>query len=222
MKKYIILLLFSFTAVAQEAEFRTCNGVLTNKPCDKVGKNPSLTRNSSQAKNVEDSKKESLIHDLRILNINAKRDFNINYNIEIAEQECKESSLLECNKIVKNANKELKEMINNEKIIKLKQSELENKTKKAEDDTVVVIRNNNVIIPKIIPRKNIPRSGIQGGNIKEEDLKNKIIPGKNTRRSLRPPRVIIPRKFPLNTKNSPKNSLPLNKNQNFSSPTNVK
>jgi len=164
MKKLAII--FSlFICHSANAEFQTCSGVLTNKPCSELTKKTkSLSKGASQISSKEDSKKESLIHELNMLSIKAKREYKLDYDIEILKQECKNSSLIECDKVVKEANKELQEMINSEKIIKLKKAQLDNKPKN-ENKTTIVIQNNNLIVPqrfsiqkrpikKISPKKN--------------------------------------------------------------------
>ncbi len=156
MKKTSIIFCLLFCSIAH-AEFQNCGGIVTNKACSDLNKKNNSTNqkmesktNSNETNPKKNSKKDSLIHELKMLTIKAKRKYELSYDTEILEQECKSNSLAQCDKIVKEANKELHGMINSAKITKLKEAELKNVSKdKDKNKTTVVIQNNNVIIPRV-------------------------------------------------------------------------
>ncbi len=209
MLKYIIFILISFNAFAQNS-FQNCNGIMTNKPCDEIGKKTTVATKKTKLNYVDNSKKESLLHDLRMLNIKAKRNHDINYNIELIEQECKNDSLTDCDKKVKSANKELKEIISQERITELKEEELSKKSEKEDSNkTTVVIQNNNVIIPsRLSPRNRLIKKPSKKSAYEDDSLTRKFeIKSSNIKNSA--------------AKNFGSQNL-LNKSQNFSSPIDAK
>lgn len=105
-----------FLPVSALAELNECEGVWTNKACDgTVIEKPteSAVNDSSSVESKEKavllSKKRSLLHELTMKTIRAKREFEVEYELDEIEAFClnKESSLAECKEKIKTARTEI-------------------------------------------------------------------------------------------------------------------
>ena len=167
MKKFVIISSLIFISLISTlpalAELKNCSGVLTNKACEEVNKKPTITKLSTTLNTKSRLKKDSLLHELRMLSIKAKREYKIDYDLDAIEEECQEINPKQCEKEVKSSTKELTQMINQAKLVKLKEDQNKlikesNLLKKDRNQTTVIIQNNNVIIPKIPRRKTLRRN----------------------------------------------------------------
>ncbi len=154
MKKFLSFcsIVFIFSAVPCLADLYNCKGTWTNKPCDGSNKIPEKKETPD---NKDKSKKESILHDLRMLVIKAKREHDIRYNIEVIEDLCKNSNLEDCDKSVKTAQKELQTQVTDADEAKERNALIReaNKLKKErnrieENKPPVIIQQNTVIVPR--------------------------------------------------------------------------
>ena len=154
MKKLLNIcsFIFIFSAADSFADLYNCNGTWTNRPCNSSSKIP---EKEDTPKNKDKSKKESILHDLRMLVIKAKREHDIRYNIDVIEDLCKTSNLEECDKSVKTAQKELQAQVTDADEAKERNALIReaNKLKKErnkieENKPPVIIQQNTVIVPR--------------------------------------------------------------------------
>lgn len=107
----IALALFSPTTAL--SDLTECGGVWTNKGCDASVKTRTDSPKEETAKDAGDSlelsKKRSLFHELTMRAIRAKRDHQLEYDLDEVEQLCfkQKSTLAECKTKIKSARSEL-------------------------------------------------------------------------------------------------------------------
>lgn len=137
------------------AELVNCNGTWTDRPCAELNKPQEAKK--GKIIDPDKAKKESLLHDLRMLTIESKRDYDIRYDISVTEATCKNSSLAECDKTIKNAQKDLEELRIRAQLVKTKKEKNElikesNKLRKERNEIeakkpAVVIQQNTILVP---------------------------------------------------------------------------
>jgi hypothetical protein len=163
-KAFQFQLLFTITllilpAIAN-AEIFDCQGRWTNRPCDsepeKVLKE--TASKSQDAKDLDRSEKESLLHELKMQAIEARRKYNARFDVTAVEKIClkPQTSLRDCKQQVDTLSDRIQERTKTaalidaqEKEIALKEKDLELKRKEQEDNkTVVIIEDRTVIVPR--------------------------------------------------------------------------
>lgn len=191
MKKFAILfsLHFIFISVCY-ADLNNCNGTWTNKPCDGLSRVPEEKKENTS--DPDKSKKESLLHDLRMLSLESRRDYEIRYDISLTERTCKYTDLVECDKAIKAAQRDLQELKTKAQLIKTKKERNElikesNLLKKERNEIEakkpgVLIQQNTILIPPRRPpiwRDSPPlinnRSPVKNNLIKDILIKDTVI-----------------------------------------------
>lgn len=97
----LLLCFLYFSPLTVEAQLVECDGVWTNRACDSSIEK-SLTESPSQPVNLEKSKRDSLLHDLTMQQIKAKRDHDLDISLEYVKAFCamENTSYLDCSKEV--------------------------------------------------------------------------------------------------------------------------
>lgn len=92
-KLYVCLVLLLTPSIGS-AQLYECAGLWSNKPCED-GAEPALKETEARERSPEQINqgvKDSLVHDLTMRNIRAKREFDVDVNIDAAVEECKKTS----------------------------------------------------------------------------------------------------------------------------------
>jgi hypothetical protein len=152
----ILSLLFS-TAAPSLAQLHECKGTWTNKPCGELNK----TTEKTSFKDPDQSKKDTLVHDLRMLAIKAKREHDIRYDLTVTEENCKKFNLEQCDLAVKSTQKDLQKLITEAQDVKASQERNElikqaNKIRQERNEIEaskpsVVIQQNTILVPRRRP-----------------------------------------------------------------------
>lgn len=160
MKKVICILIAAlFLASSAHAEIFNCGGKWTNKPCEAEPK-ATLKEKPSQnnEKEVADrSERESLLHELKMQAIEARRKYDVRIDVSAVETLCMkpQSSLSDCKNEVDALSDRIDQRTQSAALIKareqsnkLKEKDLEIKQKEVEDNnTIVIVEERNIIIP---------------------------------------------------------------------------
>ena len=162
---FIFFLLSCFVVRAASAEVYECDGKWTNKPCPgKVTK--SIEELGSSAPIDESTKllrqKTSMLHELRMKNLQARENFDIRYELGAVESFCLKTltSLEDCDKKVKDADAELDKKISSASLLASQKRSIElqeeanrlqqERNKIEEEKATVVIQERQPIL--VIPR----------------------------------------------------------------------
>lgn len=142
MKPGVVLLAlasFFFFSNPVHAELVNCNGVWTNQPCNgnarhKMKETPHVPRTPAQ---IANSKKDILIHDLRMLAIRARDVLDVPVSLSAVEAVCVEDSdsIEECRKAVKERSAEIELLVARHK-----------QNTKKDDTKQIEVRTNNVTV----------------------------------------------------------------------------
>ena len=124
----VALVLGLLHAGVSSAQVYECNGKWTNVPCDgkapafKAEKRDSHVLTPSQA--AERGRKQTLLHDLTMKSIAAKRDLEIRLDIASADKICNDplSALAECEKIVQDLDSRLSQMMTDARLVRAQEN----------------------------------------------------------------------------------------------------
>jgi len=151
--KYLLLLLWCIpvTVYSENNDFYTCNGVISNVPCDAVKDIPVVGKELSAEERelaIANSRKSSLLHDVTMKSIEAKRSYSIDSEIDLkAVQyvcEDKNSSVSDCYNKTSALEEKINSRVLSEKKLKAKNDEIaaiKAKTEEKNNSTAVVIVN---------------------------------------------------------------------------------
>ncbi len=158
----LLFILFFLAQLFQQnaqAQLFECEGKWTNKPCNgKVEKELSVKEEKTGivgiSSNPDRAKKSSLYHELMMKSVKAKNDFQIETNLDQAEDKCLKGdyTLEECQTQIDSYNKELDSKIHKAEILKLKKEEVQLQKERnkiaQENNTTTVIERRPVYIFK--------------------------------------------------------------------------
>ena len=145
---FICALLLTLTVRPAHAELSKCNGIWTNQPCNQDQKELALPE--KPLKKIDPaakilSQKRSLLHDLTVSRLNAKKEYGITISSSNVEETCllSETTIKECRELVAEKKSEILE---NSKLKAL--SIQENNKKDSESKEVDNSQNVSVVIHK--------------------------------------------------------------------------
>ena len=124
------VLLAITTTTPVRAEIFNCDGRWTNQPCKGkvLGKitGESNRKVISPAAAQARTRKTTLLHDLNMANLRARREFGLRFSILQAQQVCEsdETSILECEEIIQQHEDRLSSRISEARTLQLKEQEL--------------------------------------------------------------------------------------------------
>lgn len=147
IKRFLTAAALFFTVhQSADAQLVECNGLWTNKPCEEKGAStlPESNYKTTPPEPVQ-SKKQYLLHELTMASINAKNEHDVIVDVEPTKTSCMrvETSLDSCRESIQAVRDKIDERVNQVRLIKLKEQEIEQKKKESEKEAspaVVVIR----------------------------------------------------------------------------------
>lgn len=187
-KRQSIILLFVLLITSRAgAEIYHCDGVWTNKACP--GKSSAVMEESPirtvDPKSTDLKKRNSWMHDLDMLRLKAKTEFEIEVRVDGVRDLCsqEETSLIDCNKIISEKEFEINQLI-------LEARKSKNLSAKGETDSK--IENNTTVVQKeslvVVGRPSGPR------HFQQEEPKRSVAPSagssdQKANRSIEAPRT---------------------------------
>ena len=154
MRNLIYLFPLFFITQAALAELTFCEGIWTNQSCEK-GEEKSLaetTREPQSSEQKTDSLKKSILHELTMDRVEARRKYGVMVSGQSAELICQDSksSVKECQEAASQYNTRLQQSVSNA----LKAKELEAEKLKTENEETNPKNNSTVVIVR--PERNRP------------------------------------------------------------------
>jgi len=139
------LLLFHLSSQTAEAELFKCKGVWQNKPCDgEASRIITETNSVLDEKSLKTlSKKKSLVHDITMRSLEAKRDYDIRTDLDNVEQVCYDTtkSIEECKSAISKVDSFIDDKLKTAALLKKTEETTDPKTESRSSGT----ENNTVI-----------------------------------------------------------------------------
>ena len=143
-----VALLFFLLPTAAHAELYKCNGTWTNEPCQGEVQNTLQSAPKRTAPTDPDrSQKDSLLHNLRMMQLKARRNYDVEYDISAVEDFCRKPAVTaaDCQEKTEHAEDRIGKRVTTVASLKEEEAKEEEKEVRREGDEneVTVVENNN-------------------------------------------------------------------------------